>query len=207
MKIKTILLAALAATALVSARADEVTIAGSTSGSFSATGTNAYQKLTFNSGTFDQTTFLNQGGVGGAENNNFGTMHLGSSANPGQTYSGSFDLFITFTAPAGITGGQDATYTALVQGTLGPKGSPGGVSINFANGGAQTFTFNSGSTSGSFTLTLNNLSISPGRTVAITGFFTGSQDTTSVPDGGATVALLGLGLVGVAALRRKLATA
>lgn len=207
MKIKTILLAALAATALVSARADEVTIAGSTSGSFSASGTNSNQKLTFNGGSFDQSTFLNFGAVGGMTDNNFGTMTLGFSANPGQTYSGTFDLFITFTAPAGITGGQDATYTALVQGTLGPAGTPGGVSINFASGGAQTFTFASGANSGSFTLSLDNLSISPGRTVAITGSFTGSQNTTNVPDGGATVALLGVALVGVAALRRKLATA
>ncbi len=206
MKLKTLMISALAATAFVGARADEVTIAGSTNGQFSGSGTSAYQSLSFNSGSFDQTTFLNEGGVGGMADNNFGTMTLAASANPGQTYSGSFDLFITFTAPAGITGGQSATYTALVRGTLGPNGQ-GGVNVNFSAAGAQTFTFSSGNTSGTFTLEIDSLSISPGRTVAVTGFFTGEQTTANVPDGGATVSLLGVGLMGLAAVRRKLSIA
>ncbi len=208
MKIKAVLISALAATALVGARADEVRIAGTTTGQFSATNTNSYQSVTFNGGTFDQTTFLNQGGVGDLPGSpgNFGTLTLRSSASPGQTYSGSFDLFITFTAPEGITGGQDATYVAMVSGTLGPA-SNGGVRLKFDNAGAQTFTFTSGNTSGSFTLELDNRTVRPGGTVALTGFFTGEQTTANVPDGGATVSLLGVGLMGLAAMRRKLSIA
>ncbi|MBA3883124.1 MAG: hypothetical protein H0X73_10515, partial [Chthoniobacterales bacterium] len=65
MKLKTLMISALAATAFVGARADEVTIAGSTNGQFSGSGTSVYKSLSFNSGAFDQTTFLNEGAVGG----------------------------------------------------------------------------------------------------------------------------------------------
>ncbi len=207
MKIKTLLISALAATALVSARADEVTIAGSTSGSFS----NPNASLTFEDGNFTSVTVGGFGTVGdqAGQDNNFGTMSFTTTGK--QKFGGTFDLVITFTAPAGITGGQDATYTATVTGAVNKNGA-GGALIDFSGAGSQTFAFTSGDTSGNFTLTLNTVALNVNGTgetasIALSGFFTGSQTTVGVPDGGATVALLGLGLVGVAALRRKLATA
>ncbi len=202
MKLKTLMLSALAATALVSARADEVTIAGSTSGTFS----NPNAALTFTGGTFEAETVFGTGRVGDevGSGNNFGVISLAGT--PNLHFSGTFDLAITFTAPAGITGGQDGTYTAMVSVGVNKNGK-GGATLDFSKAGAQTFTFTSGDTSGSFTLMLNSVDVRAGGSIALSGHFTGSQTTAGVPDGGATLSLLGVGLMGLAAVRRKLSIA
>ena len=174
------------------ARADEVTISGSTTGTVSGV-----PQLTFaGNPSFTGTTALGNGSLSGA--NNLGTFSL--STGPLQPLSGSFTLNITFTAPAGITGGQGSTFTATITGSVSPNVNQGGVNVIF-NNPTQTFTFSSGGTTGSFTLTIADVFVQSGNTAQLTAGITGAQQTT-VPEP-MTMLLFGTGLSGVAAFARR----
>src|SRR6267378_4838499 len=123
------------------ARADEVTISGSTTGVVTGV-----PQLTFaGNPSFTNTTFLGIGALSGA--NNLGTFFLSTA--PGQLVAGSFTLNVTFTSPTGINGGQGATYTATITGSVSPNLNQGGVNVDF-NNSPVLFTFNNGTTSGTF---------------------------------------------------------
>lgn len=172
------------------ARADEVTISGFT------TGASSVGQLTFTGNSaFTNTTFLGIGALSGA--NNLGTFFLSTA--PGQLVGGLFNLNITFTSPTGINGGQGATYTATVQGSVSPNANQGGVNINFDNA-PVVFTFNDGTNLGSFSLTLVDLFVESGQAANLTAGTTGQQ--TAIPEP-ATLLLLGTGLTGIAAKLRK----
>ena len=178
------------------ARADEVTISGSTTGTVSGV-----PQLTFaGNNFFTGTTSLGVGSLSGS--NNLGTFFLSTA--PSQLVSGSFTLNITFTAPVGINGGQGTTYTATVTGSVSPNQNQGGVNVHF-NSPTQTFTFSNANGTGSFTLTLADLFVQSGRSAEITAGITGQQSTVPEP---LTMLLFGTGLAGVAAkVRRRRKTA
>jgi len=173
------------------ARADEVTISGSTTGTVIGV-----PQLTFTGNpSFTNTTVLGIGALSGA--NNLGTFTL--ATNPAQVLAGSFNLVVTFVAPAGISGGQGTTYTATISGSVSPNVNQGGVNINF-NNAPVVFTFSNGSGTGTFSVAVADLFVESGQTANVTAGTTGNQQPIPEP---ATLLLLGTGLTGIAAKLRK----
>jgi hypothetical protein len=174
------------------ANADPVTVSGTSTGTVTGTAANF---LSFQGNNFTATTAGGVGSFSGADR--IGTFTLLSTA--GETpVTGNFTLNLTFTAPSGIQGGQGATYTATVSGTISTP-NVGGVSITFDNP-IQTFIFSNASGSGSFSIELPKVFVQSGETANLTAGLKGNQ--TAVPEP-ATMLLLGTGLAGVAARIRK----
>jgi hypothetical protein len=174
------------------ARADEVTISGSTTGVVTGV-----PQLTFAGNPFfTNTTALGIGALSGA--NNLGTFSLSTA--PLQPVAGTFTLNVTFTSPTGIAGGQGTTYTAVITGSVSPNVNQGGVNINFNNNSPVVFTFDNGTTSGTFSVAVADLFVESGNQANVTAGTTGQQAAIPEP---ATLLLLGSGLTGIAAKMRK----
>jgi len=193
------------------ARADEVFFAGSTAGAFNAGtpgATSTLLTLVFRNATFAGTTsngFLGIGaapmaGPGGANFNNLGSFTLGPDG--GAFIGNTFTLQVTFTAPPGITGGNSATFTAVIVGSVGADNT-GGVLVNFDNT-PRTFAFGSGATSGTFTFSVNDVSVTSGKEVSVTGQILSATQTTIPEPASMTLLATGLaGLGGLAGRRRR----
>lgn len=175
------------------ARADEVTIAGSTQPTGGFTGTTP--GLTFVGNTFNVTTQSGFAALSGVER--LGTFN--QLVNQGDL-SGNFTLTVTFTLPSGITGGNPTTFTAAVTGHVGDL-DHGGALITFDTP-SQKFNFSNAGATGTFTLTLPNfVPVTSGHTAELQAFITSARQS-SVPEP-ATLLLLGTGLTGVAGVARR----
>ncbi|MEO7057712.1 MAG: PEP-CTERM sorting domain-containing protein [Caldimonas sp.] len=194
-----------------SALAAETTFAGYTDGCFGlgctppttagGTQTTSFQGLTYTASTFNSTTsngFLGIGSAPGTPNfNNLGSFFLSTS--PFTTYDGNFDVRVTFSAPAG-TSPNTAIFDDVITGSVSSTGG-GGVYINFDNT-PKSFTFSDGSSSGSFTFAVNDLSITAGDRVAVTGTILSSVSPVPEPETYALM-LAGLSALGFIGRRRR----
>lgn len=154
--------------------------------------------LTYTNSTFNVTSaggFAAIGSAPGTPNvDNLGSFTLTGAP---FTYTGShFDLLASFPAPPGTTPGSVLVtdLSGIVAGT-----DNGGVFIDFDNT-PQHFTFGSGSTAGSFDFFVNDLSVTAGRTGAVSGTI---LPTAAVPEPATYVLFLaGLAAFGFMAHRR-----
>ena len=180
------------------ARADEVTIAGYTNGCIGAgctpSANSGYQTasnaiLLYNNASFSGTTTggslaLNGAGVNGSQNvNNLGSF---TRSNPPVNPTGlQFSLLVTFTAPAGLTGGSSQSFQTLLTATLSTAGGSNPWVFNFDNT-PQLFTFSftdaQGRHDGSFFFSVNDVSLGPNSTVPITGQITQASETDPTPE-------------------------
>jgi len=179
-----------------SARADEITLAGSANGIFCASlpcssGPNTLLGMTFTGNTaFSQTT---SGGVAAL---NLGSFSLNQTSG---IYSGYFALNILFTSPLVDT----TTDVATVFGSVTAPYS-GGVWLFDFSPETIDFTDSSGNPE-DFELAVNSVSVtpgSPGTPLTAFVFYTGRSGN-AMPEP-PTVALAGLGIVGVFLLKKRL---
>lgn len=192
----TLSIAVALATLSTAAFANHITVAGTDTGTFSGSGSNVYGGLTYAAIPFSNST------VGGSASLQLGTLTL---TNLAFTYGGTFTVVLDFTLPLGTVPDPQG-FSATVSGQVLADGT-GGVFLQF--GPALAFTFTNANATGSFNLFINNISVDPlNGPQTLTAQITGGQQTPrGVPDGGATVTLLGLAMFGLAAARQKLGLA
>jgi hypothetical protein len=196
-----ILLTAVGATALAATSAANagITFSGTTTGCWAVGGvgpcTTVDSGLTFNAGTFTQTTNAAGFAAIGGDTNNFGTITL---VPDGHDYTGDlFNLMINFTSPPG-TG--SAMLTANLLGSLTSTGV-GGLQISFVNPTVQV----PDGSGGFYTLHINDLAFSgslPAGATALTQDINGYIMAVPEPASWALM-LLGFGGIGFAMRYRR----
>jgi len=181
-----VMLAAILVLGVGRAKADEITVGGTTA-------SNVPTGITFTAGSFNGTTSLGYAGF-----SNLGSYTLSTSA--GNYTNSVVDLTVTFTVPTGINGGASSIFVANLFGNVNTN-AQGGVTVVFSNP-TQIFNFSNASGTGSFSFTVNPVSLNPGGTTAVSGFVSGGSIISAAEPSGAL--LLGAGLLLVPFLGRKL---
>jgi hypothetical protein len=186
----------------ISAWADDFDVSITTTGTFTATGTNAYKELTFTDGVFTGTT------AGGSLT--LDPLGLFTLARPQSglldAYATSFELDITFQIPVGV-GNNPTPFHALVTGSVAVTGTNhDSVSISYGiNNKPETFSNQDGS--GSFQLSVDDFTITvPGSTpvsVNQTGMISQGNFTPVPEPSGIALLATAAGLVTFVTLRRR----
>jgi len=157
--------------------------------------------LTYVGSTFNVTTVDGMAGIGAAPGspnvNNLGSFFLTGDA---ASYAGShFLLDVVFSTPT-ITN-SSSVFTAAVRGSVTANAN-GLVGIRF-DPGSEVYDYSDGYQTGTFTLSVNNVSMTPGSTgVALTGDIERGLNTTTTPEPSSMV-LMATGFAGCAVFVRK----
>jgi hypothetical protein len=167
-----------------------------------ATQSITFNGLTYNNSTFNVTTaagFVAIGNAPGTPNvDNLGSFTLTGTP---FVYNGEhFDLRVTFTAPPSTAPGT-VIFSDVITGTVNSVDN-GGIFVDLDNT-MKHFTFGSGSTAGSFDFFVNDVSLTAGHSIAVTGTILAQVST--VPEPASFVLLVGgLGALAFVAHRRRL---